>query len=218
MHKKHMLPGFSDRTKEEVEIYNLTQEITKKFNLCQTAIRQLTINALNGQEAQLATNIQSSLALELQTVSTKYRKSQTRYLQQVTNIKSASKDVFAIDFEEQKRNDIKYDFDLSDTQIGDIELLDKAISSRDEEISNISKSIFDLNLVFKDLHSMVINQGTVLDRIDYNVENTVVHVEAAKNELETAHETQKNSNERKIMLFLLCVFLFLFGILVIKHL
>ncbi|OMJ23740.1 T-SNARE affecting a late Golgi compartment protein 2 [Smittium culicis] len=157
-------------------------------------------------------------AYKLQTVSTKYRKSQTRYLQQVTNKKSASKDVFAIDFEEQKRNDIKYDFDLSDTQIGDIELLDKAISSRDEEISNISKSIFDLNLVFKDLHSMVISQGTILDRIDYNVENTVVHVEAAKKELETAHEIQKNSNERKIILFLLCIFLFLFGILVIKHL
>ena len=34
-------------------------------------------------------------------------------------------------------------------------------------------------MLFKDLSVLVIEQGTILDRIDYNIENAAVHVEKA---------------------------------------
>ena len=37
--------------------------------------------------------------------------------------------------------------------------------------------------IFKELQTMVIDQGTVLDRIDYNIETTTVHVQEAHAQL-----------------------------------
>ena len=60
---------------------------------------------------------------------------------------------------------------------------ERAISEREREINEIAKSILGLAEVFKDLQAMVIDQGTILDRIDYNIEMTNVALEDAHKEL-----------------------------------
>lgn len=60
---------------------------------------------------------------------------------------------------------------------------DTAILQREREINDIAKGIIELADIFKELQSMVIDQGTMLDRIDYNVENMAVNVKAAEKEL-----------------------------------
>ena len=58
-----------------------------------------------------------------------------------------------------------------------------AIAQREREINEIAKGIIELADIFKDLQMMVIDQGTMLDRIDYNIENMVVNVKEAEKEL-----------------------------------
>ena len=58
-----------------------------------------------------------------------------------------------------------------------------AIAQREREINEIAKGIIELADIFKDLQMMVIDQGTILDRIDYNIENVVVNVKEAEKEL-----------------------------------
>lgn len=58
-----------------------------------------------------------------------------------------------------------------------------AIAQREREINDIAKGIIELADIFKDLQTMVIDQGTMLDRIDYNVERMAVDVKAAEKEL-----------------------------------
>lgn len=60
------------------------------------------------------------------------------------------------------------------------------LSQRDSEISAIAQSITDLADLFKDLSSLVIDQGTLLDRVDYNVEQIGVDVKSAVEELKVA--------------------------------
>ena len=62
---------------------------------------------------------------------------------------------------------------------------DSAIAQREKEINDIAKGIIELADIFKDLQTMFIDQGTMLDRIDYNVEKMAVDVKAADKELIT---------------------------------
>ena len=60
---------------------------------------------------------------------------------------------------------------------------ERAISQREREINDLAKSIIELADIFKNLQTMVIDQGTILDRIDYNLEQTNITLEDAHKEL-----------------------------------
>ena len=57
---------------------------------------------------------------------------------------------------------------------------------RDRELTEIAKSIASLAELFKDLSALVIDQGTLLDSVEYNIEQTAVQMEEAVRELDTA--------------------------------
>jgi len=63
---------------------------------------------------------------------------------------------------------------------------------------------------------MVIDQGSMLDRIDYNVERMAVDVKAADKELTVATGYQKKSIKRKIILLLLILVAGMFILLGLK--
>ena len=72
---------------------------------------------------------------------------------------------------------------LQQTSMRHLRTNDSAIAQREREINDIAKGIIELADIFKELQTMVIDQGTMLDRIDYNVENMNVHVQGAQKEL-----------------------------------
>ena len=80
---------------------------------------------------------------------------------------------------------------------------DKGLSARykDEEIQNLVKSINDLASIFKDLSVLVIEQGTILDRIDYNVQEAKDNVQIAVKEL---HEVQQRENSSRAKNCIVC--------------
>lgn len=63
---------------------------------------------------------------------------------------------------------------------------DLDVRQRTHEITEIAKSIGQLAELFKDLASMVIDQGTILDSVEWNVQQTAVEVEEAVKELKVA--------------------------------
>lgn len=68
----------------------------------------------------------------------------------------------------------------------------------------------------RDLSVLVIDQGTILDRIDYNIEQTSEHVEKAVEQLQKADKHQKNSRMFLCIIFLFCMVILFTFILIIK--
>jgi hypothetical protein len=48
----------------------------------------------------------------------------------------------------------------------------------------VFQSINDLAVIFKDLALLIVDQGTVLDRIDYNIEHAATDIDQGHKELE----------------------------------
>merc|ERR1711991_885002 len=86
----------------------------------------------------------------------------------------------------------------------DLHDYDEAVE-RDRELRNVTKSIRELGDIFRDLAILVIDQGTALDRIDCNLENTQVHMSEAVVHLEAANNYSKGARLRKVMLVLLAL-------------
>jgi len=60
---------------------------------------------------------------------------------------------------------------------------ERYISSRGEAVQNIERTINELQGIFSQLANLVAEQGELIERIDHNVDNTVLNVDSAQNEL-----------------------------------
>ncbi|CAB4378945.1 unnamed protein product [Rhizophagus irregularis] len=214
LHKKHILPGFDDRTKEEKEIERLTDEITHLFQQCQSKIKRIANESLSSiapnQERAMSKNIQTSLASKLQELSSSFRKQQASYLKKLKGRESKGSKFFLIESNDSNEDDLELGFTSS--QLARVESSEAVISQREREIIEIAKSIHTIAEIFRELQSLVIDQGTLLDRIDYNVEQMSVNVKSAVRELDKGAQYQKKTRNRKIILLLL---LLIFGLIII---
>ncbi|XP_063705307.1 syntaxin-16 [Culicoides brevitarsis] len=92
------------------------------------------------------------------------------------------------------------------------------IETREKEVLNVMKSIVHLNEIYKELAQMVQEQGTILDRIDYNVETTQVKVHHGYEQLKKAEFYQRKSRKLFCISILACVTLVMLILLLITKL
>jgi len=161
-------------------------------------------------------NVQRSLAKKLQELSVEFRQSQRKYLSDVQLQKGGAlaetESKFGIDLNERER-----DYGFSETQVAVIDDLQGAVQSRDKEIAQIAQSIEELGTIFKELAVLVIDQGTILDRIDYNMEAVVEHTKEGISQLEKADKHQKSARPMKCIVCLSITIAILLVILILKH-
>lgn len=91
------------------------------------------------------------------------------------------------------------------------------VDQRNAEIVKIAKSIEELAQIFRELAVLVIDQGTILDRIDYNMENAVQQTKEGMEHLTKAEEHQKNSLGPKCIVLLVILIAIMIGVLAWKH-
>ncbi|KAF9170633.1 hypothetical protein BGX21_002463 [Mortierella sp. AD011] len=220
MHKKHLLPGFDDRIQEERDIERLTDEITQQFHASQRRIKRINSesrHSSSSQELAMAKNVQMSLAQKVQDASTIFRQKQNTYMQRMRGVELRSKDIFSgVQPINSSLSDDPEESGFTSAQLAFAEQSNTTITQREQEINHISSSIMQLADIFRDLQTMIIDQGTLLDRIDYNVEQTAVHLQDAVYELDEGEKYQKKARNRKIILLLMLIIFGLFIILIFK--
>jgi len=202
----------------ELRIDKITNEITNKFRQAEQLLKRVGIatQRSGGEEATIGANVQRSLAKRLQEMSAEFRQKQRKYLVDVQTQKSGAlvetESKFGIDLNETER-----EYGFNGTQLAVVEDLNSAVQSRDKEIAQIVKSIEELGSIFKELAVLVIDQGTILDRIDYNMEAVVEHTKEGIDQLEQSEKHQKTARPLKCIICLSSTIVFLLFILVLKH-
>ena len=84
---------------------------------------------------------------------------------------------------------------------------DLLLQRRENELNEIVKGVNNLHELFRDLHTIVLEQGTILDRIDYNIDIGYENVSKGKKKIIKSNENHKSSCFRNVILFLLlCIF------------
>lgn len=158
------------------------------------------------------------MAKKLQTLSLEFRKSQKKYLTDVRSQKAGGIDQFGIDLElNASPMNSNGDTQFTSQQMAVVDDMENLVNERDEEIQKIAKSIEELSSIFKELAVLVIDQGTILDRIDFNMEQVVEHTKEGIKQLEKAEEHQKSARPVKCIACLLIAIAVMLTILILKH-
>uniref|UniRef100_A0A8C6V4Z1 Syntaxin-16 n=1 Tax=Neogobius melanostomus TaxID=47308 RepID=A0A8C6V4Z1_9GOBI len=217
LHDKHMnRPTLDDSSEEEHAIEITTQEITQMFHRCQRAVTGLQARCghCTEQEERLLRNVVSSLAQSLQELSITFRHTQSGYLKRMKNREERSKHFFDSGPLMEEDEDLAiYERGFTDDQLVLVEQNTVMVEEREREIRNIVQSISDLNEIFRDLATMVVEQGTVLDRIDFNVEQACVKTDDGLKQLQKAEQYQKKNRKMLVIMILFVIVVVLIIIL-----
>ena len=157
---------------------------------------------------QIKDNMSQNILSELNTFSKKFKLNQEIYSKKCKELVSEDDDK-ALEMYEISTNNIDNENDYNTGQnflMG--EEPDQLLQDRENELNEVVKNMNNLQELFKDLHLIVIEQGTILDRIDYNIDVSYDNVSKGKKKIISANENHKSSCFRNVILFLLiCIFI-----------
>ncbi|CAK9440350.1 uncharacterized protein LODBEIA_P44500 [Lodderomyces beijingensis] len=225
----------------EQQIEESNYQILRQFELCYVAIRKFEYLAQHHvklrlnyqvQDVDILQNLKRKYASEIQRHLVLFRSLQNNYM----NFLRDDDDEFELLIKEKKIGNAagtttttkKIDNDAEEfskeflqstqtqaqlqlNQTSDMAYLDQ----REKEINKLAHGILEISTIFKEMETLVIDQGTMLDRIDYNLCSTVQDLKSSDKELVKARSYQKRTTKCKIIFFLgLCVFALLMLVLV----
>ncbi|GMF19274.1 unnamed protein product [Phytophthora lilii] len=180
LHTRRLMIRFDDsETQQEHEINCLTEEITALFHKADRSLKKITYAFIGGEPSPspadrlVRLNTQRAIAGRLQEISIQFRTRQREYLQRLQLQKFGS-EIFDVDAMEKgaRMTGERFRTGNSATMYA-IDRTEYDIKTRDIEIQRIAKSVATLATMFKEVADMVIDQGTLIDRIDYNMDQVL---------------------------------------------
>lgn len=216
-HAKALMPSFGDVKDDQHAAEILTQEITDLLKRSEKRLQMLSASGLS-EDSNVRKNVQRSLATDLQNLSMELRKKQSTYLKRLQQQKEGQDD---LEMNLNGKMSRQEDDDFSDMGFDDYQTVkfkrNEAFTvEREREIAQVVESVNDLAQIMKDLSVLVIDQGTIVDRIDYNVQNVAVSVEDGLKQLQKAERTQRKGGMVKCATVLVILCLIMLVLLILK--
>ncbi|CAL9057953.1 syntaxin-43-like isoform X1 [Musa acuminata AAA Group] len=221
-HAKALMPSFGDDKEDQHAIKLLTYEITDVLKRSEKRLQKLS-SSDPSEDSNVRKNVQRSLATDLQNLSMEFRKKQSSYLKRLQQQQEGQDGVDL----EMNHNGIRHEIEeddfrdvgFNDIQMSALKRSEVFTREREREIVQVVESVNELAQIMKDLSVLVIDQGTIVDRIDYNVQNVASSVEEGYKQLEKAERTQRKggmvmcATVLVILIFIMLVLLILKTIL-----
>ena len=183
----------------------LRQELRKVEKNIREYINDELLEADNDCIFKIKENMRQNILTEINSFSKKFKLEQEIFAKKCKELSLETSD----DFNFIELNDISTNSsDLNEINTENFLMKDEPneiLQHRDIEIDNISKRMITLQELFKDLNIIVIEQGTILDRIDYNIDIASDNVKKGKKNIIKANENNKGKCFRNAILFLLII-------------
>ena len=193
------MPKFDEDENKQIdkEIKELITNMTLKVKKAEGNIKKLSKMTLQNQsEEDIKNNMKINLAEKIKNFTQEFKANEQKY---VNNYKELVGDTN----EEDEKNKFNYS---NNSNEGFLNVhADNQLERRDEEISTLLNSINQLATTFQDLQVIVQEQGTILDRIDYNIDTTVTNVQSAHKHLKEATRRMRKNCFRNATMTLLSV-------------
>ncbi|KAF1785939.1 Syntaxin-16 [Phytophthora cactorum] len=222
LHTRRLMIRFDNsEVQQEHEINCLTEEITAMFH-------KTDRNKSIASDRLVRLNTQRAIAARLQQISMQFRTRQREYLQRL-QLQKFGGEIFDVDAMEKGAEGSNGSFRFGNKTFAfAMDRTEYDIRTRDIEIQRIAKSVAALATMFKEVAEMVIDQGTLIDRIDYNMEQllmgwlliycqVVERMRSGLGQLERAEKYQRNTRPERCIFLLLTLITLCFFILVMKH-
>lgn len=216
VHAKALTPSFGDGKKDQYMIEELTQEITALLRKSEKKLKKLSDGGPS-EVSSIRKNVQRSLATDLQNISVGLRKKHSSYLNRLRQQKEEHDGLdMEMNLNENKSrlaDDGFSDVGFTEYQMAKVKKSEHFTAEREREINQVLESVNELAQIMKDLSVLVIDQGTIVDRIDYNIQNTATSVEEGLKQLVKAERSQKSGGMVKcatvlvIMCFIMLILL-----------
>ncbi|XP_056850582.1 syntaxin-42 isoform X3 [Raphanus sativus] len=215
-HSKALMPTFGDNRGDQRVVEMLTHEITDLLRKSEKRLHNLSTRGGPSQESNLRKNVQRSLATDLQSLSMELRRKQSTYLKRLQQQKEGQ-DGVDLEFNMNgKMSRLDEDEELGGMTVK-LKEGQHVSAEREREIQQVLGSVNDLAQIMKDLSALVIDQGTIVDRIDYNIQNVSSSVEEGYKQLQKAERTQREGAMVKCATILLILCLIMIVLLILKN-
>ncbi len=203
------MPKFDEEENKTLNksINSTVSEITDKIHECENSITALSLEKTNDDmQAQLKDNMKLYLMTQFSEFTRHFKYNQEIYIRKYNELGGGE------DLDRKDNNEIQNENYLLKTEKVN------HLKRRDTELGELLNSMNNLTSTFRDLKNLVMEQGTVLDRIDYNIDISALNTAKGKQHLMKASELQKKSCFRNAMLTLVFIIFIESVILIMKFL
>ena len=202
----------SENKQIDKEIEKIIKSMTQKVKICEINIKEISSipdSNLSKIDCKIKDNIRINLSQKIHDFSYDFRKNEEQFMEKLKKLGSNSsviddEDTSIKDFD-KKHSNLSFIQDFSNSQL----------EKRNECINSLVISINELSSIFKDLQTVVQEQGTILDRIDYNIDIAWENTKKAHGHISEANKLQKQSCFRSVSIILMII-IFIESIIVIN--
>ena len=209
--QQRLIPKFDDEENKKLNksIKELSAEMTLELKDCQKILKEIIadktdeddtfLNNLNSK--QIKQNMKQNIITKINEFTKKFKLNQELYNNKFNDFvidEDIANKSFSMKKNDEEENKNSNDFLSTQENYSQLR-------KRDQDLTNLLNSVNELAQIFKDMQTLVKEQGTILDRIDYNIEVASTNISKGKKNITKADKYMKNNCFRNVIIVLIVI-------------
>ena len=203
--QKRIVPNFSETESKLItqNIQMISSKMTQQLKKCKQLAKELKIQlSLSDLDENVKINMYQNLLNRLAETTRALQINEEMQLQKYQEFNGVEDSFFNFNNYDSIETNQTQNFKSIDTKKLDVN------KERNKEIDQIVKTVNELKEIFQEVAEMIIFQGTILDRIDYNIYESRYNIRRGNREMEETHERLKSGCLRKTnQILIICIFI-----------